>query len=141
MTEPSVKAVGIVVADLEVSLAFYARVGLEFIADPAVPGHAVCDLPGGMRLTLSTEDLVASYLPRWTPPAGDPRVFLAIEFPTRLEVNAKYAELTEAGYRGLREPGNALWGMRYATVLDPDGNGVDLYSPIPIDEPSGAGPG
>jgi uncharacterized glyoxalase superfamily protein PhnB len=46
-------------------------------------------------------------------------------------VDAKYAELIEAGYRGIAEPSDAFWGMRYATVADPDGNGVDLYATLP----------
>ncbi|MGB5655838.1 MAG: glyoxalase, partial [Acidimicrobiia bacterium] len=29
-----------------------------------------------------------------------------------------------------RAPFDAFWGQRYATVLDPDGNGVDLFAPI-----------
>ena len=35
-----------------------------------------------------------------------------------------------AGHRGHLEPFDAFWGQRYATVLDPDGNGVDLYAPL-----------
>lgn len=27
-------------------------------------------------------------------------------------------------------PFDAPWGQRYATVLDPDGNGVDLFAPL-----------
>lgn len=41
------------------------------------------------------------------------------------------AELVAAGYRGVKEPFDAFWGMRYATVLDPDGNGVDLPATPP----------
>jgi uncharacterized glyoxalase superfamily protein PhnB len=33
-----------------------------------------------------------------------------------------------AGVQGLQEPFDAPWGMRYATVADPSGNGVDLYA-------------
>ena len=32
---------------------------------------------------------------------------------------------------GLQEPFDAPWGMRYATVTDPAGNGVDLYADLP----------
>ncbi len=28
------------------------------------------------------------------------------------------------------EPFDAFWGMRYATVLDPDDNGVDLFATL-----------
>jgi uncharacterized glyoxalase superfamily protein PhnB len=30
----------------------------------------------------------------------------------------------------LRSPFDAFWGQRYATVLDPDGNTVDLFAPL-----------
>ena len=30
----------------------------------------------------------------------------------------------------VREPWDAAWGQRYATVQDPDGYGVDLYAPL-----------
>ena len=39
-----------------------------------------------------------------------------------------FADLTGAGYRGHRIPFDAFWGQRYATVLDPDGVGVDLFA-------------
>ena len=34
------------------------------------------------------------------------------------------------GYDGYKSPGDAFWGMRYARPR-PDGNGVDLFSPLP----------
>jgi uncharacterized glyoxalase superfamily protein PhnB len=42
-----------------------------------------------------------------------------------------YAELMSAGYESQHEPWDAFWGQRYATVRDPDGNGVDLFAPLP----------
>jgi len=42
--------------------------------------------------------------------------------------------LTELGYQGIHEPWDAPWGQRYATVLDPDGNAVDLYCPLPASD-------
>jgi hypothetical protein len=35
------------------------------------------------------------------------------------------------GYDGHKLPWDAFWGMRYAVVHDPAGNGVDLFSPLP----------
>ena len=32
------------------------------------------------------------------------------------------------------EPFDAFWGQRYATVLDPDGNAVDLFAPSPASQ-------
>ena len=45
-------------------------------------------------------------------------------------VDATYAKLTGAGYEGRTEPWDAPWGQRYATVLDPDGNSVDLFAAL-----------
>lgn len=45
-------------------------------------------------------------------------------------MDALYAELTGAGYRGTTPPWDAVWGQRYAVVADPDGNGVDLFAPL-----------
>ena len=47
------------------------------------------------------------------------------------EVDAVYADLTGAGYDGHLQPWDAFWGQRYAVVHDPDGNGVDLFAPLP----------
>ena len=44
------------------------------------------------------------------------------------DVDAIYADLVGAGYRGHLAPFDAFWGMRYATILDPDDNGVDLFA-------------
>jgi uncharacterized glyoxalase superfamily protein PhnB len=44
------------------------------------------------------------------------------------EVDATYERVVAAGYRGKKQPFDAYWGQRYATVLDPDGNGVDLFA-------------
>ena len=44
--------------------------------------------------------------------------------------SATYARLTGAGYDGRTEPWDAPWGQRYATVLDPDGNSVDLFAAL-----------
>ena len=125
---PTMNAIDIIVSDLDATTAFYRRLGLEFVPDPNMPEHAACDLPSGLHLMLDTEELRGKTLPGWTRPTGGPRICLTFEFPTPAEVDAKYAELTAAGYQGLQEPWDAFWGMRYATVADPDGNGVDLYA-------------
>jgi uncharacterized glyoxalase superfamily protein PhnB len=80
---------------------------------------------------LDTEKLTGMVRPGWTRAVGSPPVFLAFELPEPAAVDAAYAELTGAGHRGSREPWDTFWGMRYATVLDPDGNGIDLYAALP----------
>ncbi|MGI5170824.1 VOC family protein [Spirillospora sp. CA-253888] len=129
---PALNSIDIVVADLRAAIDFYARLGLAFTVDPAHPDHAGCDLPNGLHLMLDTEKFRASAQTKgWERPTGDPRNFLAFQFASPADVDAKYAELTGAGHAGVQEPWDAFWGMRYATVTDPDGNGIDLYCPLP----------
>ncbi|MBC3193074.1 VOC family protein [Pseudonocardia sp. C8] len=128
---PTMNAIDLVVSDLDASITFYRRLGLEFEIDAHTSEHAQCDLPGGMHLMLDTENLRGKTIAGWSPASGGPRAFFAFECADPAAVDATYAELTEAGHQGLQEPFDAFWGMRYATVADPDGNGIDLYATLP----------
>ena len=79
---------------------------------------------------LDSEATVASFDPAFTPPTGDGRIGLAFLCDSPAEVDAAHARLTGAGYRSHLDPFDAFWGQRYATVLDPDGIGVDLFAPL-----------
>jgi catechol 2,3-dioxygenase-like lactoylglutathione lyase family enzyme len=127
-----IDAIGIIVSDLARAIDFYGRLGLEFPADPDPEGHghAEADLPGGLRFMLDTEESVRSFDPDWSPPEGGPRTALAFLCETPEEVDRLYAELVAAGAGGVREPWDAFWGQRYASVGDPDGNVVDLFAPL-----------
>jgi catechol 2,3-dioxygenase-like lactoylglutathione lyase family enzyme len=128
---PTIKAIDIAVSDLDAAITFYRQLGLEFVLDPHMPtDHAGCDLPNGLHLMLDTDDLRAKTTANWTPPPLG-RTFLAFEFDSPAAVDTKYAELTGNGVTGLQEPWDAFWGMRYATVADPAGNGIDLYANLP----------
>jgi catechol 2,3-dioxygenase-like lactoylglutathione lyase family enzyme len=124
-------AVGIVVADMAKSLAFYRALGLEIPADADTQPHAEVALRGGLRLLFDTEETVRSFHPGWRPVPGAGRMGLAFALPDAAAVDAAYAELTAAGHPGEIEPFDAFWGQRYAVVNDPDGNGVDLFAPLP----------
>ncbi|TDE27164.1 glyoxalase [Nonomuraea mesophila] len=127
---PTLNTIDILVSDLDAAIAFYARLGLEFKVDEHSSEHAGCDLPSGLHVMLDTEGFRTPFLPGWSAPSGGPRTLLCFEFDAPAEVDAKYAELVEAGHRGIAEPFDAFWGMRYATVADPDGNGIDLYAAL-----------
>jgi catechol 2,3-dioxygenase-like lactoylglutathione lyase family enzyme len=122
-------AIGLVVADMAAAVAFYRRLGLQFAAE--TDDHQECELAGGFRLMLDTEESIRSFAPDWTPPAGGPRASLAFELDGPGDVDATFKDLVDAGHRAFHEPWDAFWGQRYASVLDPDGNGVDLYAALP----------
>lgn len=121
-------AIGIITADLAASLAFYRRLGLDIPADADSAPHVEVALPGGQRLLWDTEDVVRSFDPGWTAPSGGERLGLAFRCDGAAEVDAVYEDLTGAGYRGRLKPWDAVWGQRYAMVLDPDGCAVSLFA-------------
>ncbi|QKW30005.1 VOC family protein [Streptomyces seoulensis] len=128
---PRCAVIGLVVSDLAAALAFYRRLGLAFPEGAEREPHVEAELPGGLVLALDTEDAVRSFHPGWRPPAGGGRVSLAFRCDSPAEVDAGYDDLVGAGYHGELKPWDAFWGMRYAVVHDPDGNGVDLFAPLP----------
>ncbi|MFF7212494.1 VOC family protein [Streptomyces sp. NPDC008238] len=120
--------VEIVVADMATSLAFYRRLGLEIPAGAEAEPHVETALPGGLRMAWDTVEMVRSFDSAWEPPQGGHRMALAFVCERPEEVDTTFAELTGAGYAGHLKPFDAPWGMRYAVVLDPDGNPVDLFA-------------
>ncbi|MEF9886084.1 VOC family protein [Streptomyces sp. P9-A4] len=132
---PQLDLIGLVVSDMAASLAFYRRLGLDVPDSAGSAPHVEATLPGGLRIAWDTEDVVRSFDPDWTRPEGGHRIELAFQCGTPGDVDAVYEELTAAGYRGHLKPWDAVWGQRYAVVLDPDGSGVSLFAD------AGAAPG
>lgn len=121
--------IGIVVGDMGASVAFYRQLGIEFAEGAENEPHVEAALGGGIRLTLDTEETVLSFHPEWKAGRGG-RIGLAVRCESAGEVDAKFDEIVGAGYQGELKPFDAFWGQRYASVLDPDGNGVDLYAAL-----------
>ncbi|MET9220129.1 VOC family protein [Streptomyces sp. NPDC003300] len=130
---PRIDLIGLVVADMAASLAFYRRLGIELPAAADAEPHVEVTLPGGLRLAWDTVETVRSFDPDWSPATGS-RMSLAFDCGAPEGVDAAYAELTGAGHTGHLKPWDAFWGQRYAAVYDPDGNTVDLFAAMP--EPS-----
>ncbi|WP_020523713.1 VOC family protein [Catelliglobosispora koreensis] len=119
-------AIALFVADLERAISFYELLGLKFTGEGP---HRDAELSGGMRLMLDEHDMVKALIPGWETPTGSARVAFAFECRGPAEVDKHYASLTAAGAQSVKEPYDAPWGQRYATVSDPDGNLIDLYAP------------
>ena len=122
--------IGLVVQDMARSLAFYRRLGFELPAEADGEPHVEAAVPGGLRIAWDTVETVRSFDPGWTAPSGGHRIALACACDTAADVDVTYRSLVNAGYDGHKEPWDAFWGQRYAIVLDPDGNSVDLFAPI-----------
>lgn len=127
---PKFDVIGLIVADMGASLAFYRRLGLDVPPDSDDQPHVEATLPGGLRFTWDTIDTVRSFDPSWQSPRGGPAMGLAFVCDSPSDVDKAHDELVDAGYRSHKAPWDAFWGQRYATVEDPDGNHVDLFAPL-----------
>jgi catechol 2,3-dioxygenase-like lactoylglutathione lyase family enzyme len=129
---PRLDVIGLIVADLTRSIAFYEQLGLRFPESPDAAGHGHVEttLQGGLRFTFDTETSIRSFDPGWHPPTGGHRTALAFLCDSPAAVDQLYEQLIAAGTPGYKAPWNAFWGQRYAQVEDPDGNVVDLFAPL-----------
>ena len=122
--------IGIVTRDLTASLAFYRVLGLDIPEDAESAPHVEVVLPSGMKLAWDTLETIRGFDPEYVEQSGDNRISFAFQAESPAEVDESYAALIAAGYESRREPWDAFWGQRYATVADPDGNPVDLYAAL-----------
>jgi catechol 2,3-dioxygenase-like lactoylglutathione lyase family enzyme len=120
----------IIAADIPASLAFYRLLGFDIPAAADQEPHVEASF-GGVRLTFDDHATIHSFDPDWAPAAGGDRIGLAFECDSPGEVDAAWKEITSAGYTGHLEPWDAVWGMRYAVVHDPDGLRIDLFAQLP----------
>jgi catechol 2,3-dioxygenase-like lactoylglutathione lyase family enzyme len=126
---PRIDLIGLVTTDMAASLAFYRRLGLDLPPGAEQQPHVEAVLPGGLRMAWDTAETIRTFDPDWRPGRGG-GLSAAFRCESPAAVDALYAELTAAGHTGHRAPWDAFWGQRYAVVLDPDGNGVDLFAPL-----------
>jgi catechol 2,3-dioxygenase-like lactoylglutathione lyase family enzyme len=124
---PRLDAIGLVVSDMDGATAFYGRLGLEFTMK--ADDHSEAAGPGGLRVMFDSVASVQSFS-SWEPPTGSHRVALAFLCTDPAEVDGLHDDLCAAGARSHLAPFDAPWGQRYATVLDADGNAVDLFAPL-----------
>lgn len=129
---PRLDLIGFISSDLARTLDFYRRLGLDIPADADTQPHVEVTLSSGLRLAWDTVETIHSFDPSWTAPKGGHRITPAFRCDSPAEVDGVVAELAAAGFEVHQQPWDAFWGQRYATVLDPDGNPVDLFAPVTV---------
>ena len=125
---PALAAIGIVTKDMARSVGFYRLLGVS-VGDPD-GDHLDATLRSGVRLMWDKVELIKKLDPEWREPVGH-RMALAFECASPAEVDRVHDRVTAAGFRSKKEPWDAFWGQRYAQVIDPDGNVVDLFAALP----------
>lgn len=123
--------IGIVTSDMAASLSFYRALGIEIPGDLDDAPHVDAVLDDGTTIAWDTIETIRGFDAGYVVPEGGHRIALAFEKDSPAEVDRAYRDLLLAGYQGHVEPWNAHWGQRYAILLDPDGNSIDLYAALP----------
>ena len=123
----SLDAIGIISRDPLQSIRFYGLLGVEF--KELGEGHFEGTTPSGVRIMLDSVDLMKKLNPDWQEPTGVGIILCFRQDAPRL-VDEVHGQLTRAGFASVTEPWDAFWGQRYGSVLDPDGNQIDLFAPM-----------
>jgi predicted lactoylglutathione lyase len=113
---------GLMVRDMKASLAFYRQLGMEIPAEEDEKRFVLFRMESGVSLFWDTV-FADTYDPNRVVPSatGSYQVMLEFFLESNAAVDAKYAELTAAGYHGRSAPQQTS-GPYAAMVDDPDGN-------------------
>ena len=122
--------IGLHVTDLGASLDFYRRLGLDIPTTVDLSSGAFrLRLPTGQIFFWETLAYTRADFPDYEPGTGDRKVSLEFGFRSAREVDEMYNALLAEGYGSYAEP--LSWGsIRYAGVVDPDGNQIALRFPL-----------
>ncbi len=124
--------VGLIVRDMAASLAFYRRLGLKIPVEEDDKRFVLFRMPSGVSLFWDTV-FADTHDPDREPPSGGYRNMLEFFLGSEDAVDAIYADLTSAGYRG-RSAGQAKATGPYAALVeDPDGNVVLLTAELVVE--------
>ena len=119
-------AIALVSRDIKSSKEFYSFFDLEF-KDLGRGEHLEAFLSTGQRLIIDSESLIKKINPNWKR-SQNKSISLCFKKDNPEAVNEICQKLKEKGYNLIKEPWDAFWSQRYSSVLDPDGNQIDIFS-------------
>ena len=122
----SLDAIGVVSRNIDLSVKFYGLLGVE-LTQKGGPDHFEGTTPSGVRIMLDSVGLVKKINPAWKEPSGTAIVLCFVQTSPKA-VDSLYSKILAAGFKSCKAPWDAFWGQRYASVLDPDGNQIDLFA-------------
>lgn len=122
----SLDAIGIVSKDIPQAVKFYALLGVD-LKEAGGPDHYEGSTPCGVRMMVDSVELMKQLNPAWQEPSGC-GIVLCFKQASPEEVDTLFARVVEAGFPAVKEPWDAFWGQRYASVKGPDGNQIDLFA-------------
>ena len=127
---PDLDAITTVVGDMHRTLEFYRLLGFEIPLCVVAEGYTTIRLRGDLRFVWNADVLERRCNPSWQPGLVG-RMGISVRCATPREVDTLYRMILLGGYRGTVAPFDTPWGARQCRVLDPDGNAVDVFAPLP----------
>lgn len=122
-------AVAITSSNLKETAKFYKLLGFKFndFSDDEKHIEPITE-KGEVRLMIDTKDLIEQiYRVKPVPPTHSSFGILC-DNPSK--VDEVVSIIKNSGHEIVKEPFDAFWGQRYATVKDPDGYLVDLFAQL-----------
>jgi uncharacterized glyoxalase superfamily protein PhnB len=123
----SLNAIGIASKNPQRTIEFYNLLGLTF--KEFGEGHFEGESPSGIRVMIDSYELMKKINPNWKEPSQS-GITLCFKQDSAKQVNELYDSIQKAGFRTEKEPWDAFWGQRYSSVIDPDGNQIDIFAPL-----------
>ncbi|WP_127714364.1 VOC family protein [Halobacteriovorax sp. HLS] len=121
----SLDAIGICSKNIPESIEFYSLLGIEF-KELGGEGHYEALTRSGLRLMLDSVELLKKIDPKWTDSPGS-SIVLCFKQDSVSDVDSIYESIKSAGFKVKKSPWDAFWGQRYASIIDPNGNQIDLF--------------
>jgi predicted lactoylglutathione lyase len=124
-----IDAIAITSSNLKEAAKFYELLGFKFNdfgedekhIEPVTKNDEV-------RLMIDSKDLIEEL--NGNKPSSPNHSTFAILCDSSDEVNQLVSKIKSNGYEIVKEPFDAFWGQRYATIKDPDGYMIDLFASL-----------
>lgn len=119
-------AIGIVSKNLNKSKSFYSLLGVE-LKEAGGEEHLEGKTTGGVRIMVDSIELMKKINPDFIEGSGVSIVLCFVQ-DSASSVDNRVENIRGKGFRIVKEPWDAFWGQRYSSVLDPDGNQIDIFA-------------
>ena len=127
MPKMKIDAVSVTSRNMVKSTKFFSLLGFEFpIFEPDTKHLEPITKEGDVRLMIDDRAFMKSMTGKDpTPPS---HATFAIKCGSPGEVDQCVERVKAAGFEVMKEPWDAFWGQRYATLVDPDGYIIDVFA-------------
>jgi predicted enzyme related to lactoylglutathione lyase len=124
----TIYAVAVSATDLGRARTFYELLGFRFPSTGTDDPHLEAEDDSGVRLMIDDAGFMTDLYGE--PPRPGTVAGFAMLAESPAAVDETVSRVRSAGHAVVKEPYDAPWGQRYATVADPDGYRVDVFCPL-----------